>query len=69
VPGQSQRHAFNLLSRFWSWAIEVGHAEVNPCRSVTPGRRPQGAPKTDGPWIRDEKTFQALFAALPEPVN
>jgi integrase len=67
--GQSQRHAFNLLSRFWSWAIGLGHAEVNPCRSVPRGPRPHPAPDRDRPWIRDERTFQKLFAALPEPVN
>ena len=33
------------------------------------GRRPHPAPDRDRSWIRDEKTFQKVFAALPEPVN
>jgi integrase len=58
-----------LLSRFFAWAIERGHAEVNPVRMIPQGKRPQGAQKSDGPWLQDEAQFRALFAALPEPVN
>ncbi len=28
----SIRHNLNLLSRFFSWAVERGHAEINPVR-------------------------------------
>src|SRR6185369_2963409 len=43
LSGQSQRHALNLLSRFFSWAIERGHATTNPVKMVPEGRRPIGA--------------------------
>jgi integrase len=69
LSGQSLRHCFNLLSRFWSWAIERGHAEVNPCRMVPQGKRPQGAAKADGPWLQDEVVYRALLVELPEPAN
>ena len=37
---QTQRHALNLLSRFFSWCIERGLADVNPVKMVPQGRRP-----------------------------
>jgi integrase len=66
---QSMRHNLNLLSRFFAWAIERGYATINPVRQIPSGKRPQGAPKTDGPWIRDEETFRKLYEALPVPVR
>jgi hypothetical protein len=69
LSGQTRRHCFNLLSRFWSWAIERGYAEVNPCRMVPQGKRPQGAGKADGPWLQDETVYRALLDELPEPAN
>ena len=66
---QSMRHNLNLLSRFFAWAIERGHASMNPVRQIPFGRRPLGAPKKDGPWIQDEETFWRLYEALPVPVR
>ena len=31
---QSMRHNLNLLSRFFAWAIERGHASINPVRQI-----------------------------------
>src|SRR4051794_26972596 len=69
LSAQSMRHNLNLLSRFFAWAIERGHATINPVRQIPSGKRPLGVPKKDGPWIRDEETFQKLFDALPVPVR
>jgi hypothetical protein len=69
LSAQSMRHNLNLLSRFFAWAIERGHAGINPVRQIPSGKRPMGAPKKDGPWIRDEETFWKLYEALPEPVR
>ena len=66
---QSMRHNLNLLSRFFAWAIERGHAGINPVRQIPSGKRPMGAPNKDGPWIRGEETFWRLYQALPEPVR
>ena len=65
----SIRHNLNLLSRFFSWAIERGHAEINPVRMIPSGRRPKQAAKKDLPWIADDKVVVALMRAMPEPVN
>jgi hypothetical protein len=35
----SIRHNLNLLSRFFSWAIEQGHTQVNPVRMIPTGKR------------------------------
>ena len=63
------RHNLNLLSRFFAWAIERGHASMNPVRQIPFGRRPLGAPKKDGFWIQDEETFWRLYESLPVPVR
>lgn len=68
APG-TQRHLLALLSRFFSWAIERGHAQANPCRMIPPGKRPQFAPKKNVPWLSDDATVRRLFEVLPEPVN
>lgn len=65
----SIRHNMNLLSRFFSWAVERGFAKVNPVRQIPVGKRPQATQKRDIPWIDDDKKVVALIAALPEPVN
>jgi integrase len=57
------------LSRFFSWAIERGFAQSNPCRMIPPGKRPQHAPKKNVPWLSDDGLVRRIFAALPEPVN
>jgi site-specific recombinase XerC len=48
LSGQSMRHTLNLLSRFFAWAIERGHATVNPVRMIPQGKRPRGTAKADG---------------------
>jgi len=65
----SIRHNVNLLSRFFSWAVERGFAKVNPVRQIPVGKRPQQAQKRDTPWLGDAKKVVELIAALPEPVN
>jgi integrase len=65
----SIRHNLNLLSRFFSWAIERGHAEINPVRMIPVGKRPQQAQKRDLPWLKDDATVVELMSALPEPIN
>ncbi|HVR61203.1 MAG TPA: hypothetical protein VMU50_04850, partial [Polyangia bacterium] len=65
----SIRHNMNLLSRFFSWAVERGFAKVNPVRQIPVGKRPQQTQKRDIPWLNDDKKVVALIAALPEPVN
>ena len=39
LGGASQRHNLNQLSRFFSWAIERGHCEVNPVKQIPQGSR------------------------------
>src|SRR4029077_9844511 len=53
LSAQSQRHALNTLSRFFSWCIERGLTTVNPVKMVPQGKRPVG-PKTESPWLEDE---------------
>lgn len=65
----SIRHNLNLLSRFFSWAIERGHADVNPVRQIPTGRRPQQAAKTDLPWLDDDKIVRTLVNTIARPVN
>lgn len=65
----SIRHNLNLLSRFFSWAIERGHCAINPVRQIPQGRRPQQAQKRDVPWLKDDAMVRRLIHALPEPVG
>jgi integrase len=65
----SIRHNLNLLSRFFSWAVERGHTQINPVRMIPVGKRPQQAQKRDLPWLNDDATVVELMAALPEPIN
>jgi site-specific recombinase XerC len=65
----SIRHNLNQLSRFFSWAIEQGHTQVNPVRMIPTGKRPQQAQKRDIPWLNDDEIVVKLMKALPEPVN
>jgi site-specific recombinase XerC len=65
----SIRHNLNLLSRFFAWAIEHGHTQVNPVRMIPHGKRPQQAQKRDIPWIDDDEVVVKLMKAPPEPVN
>ena len=68
---QSMRHNLNLLSRFFAWAIERGHAKVNPVRMIPQGKRPKSSAGggSEAPWIRDDETVTKLLAVLPTPVN
>jgi site-specific recombinase XerD len=45
----SIRHNMNLLSRFFSWALERDYGTVNPVRQIPVGKRPQNAVKRDTP--------------------
>jgi integrase len=65
----SLRHNMNLLSRFFSWAVERRFAKVNPVRQIPIGKRPQGAVKRDVPWLNDDKAVRNLMGALPIPLN
>lgn len=65
----SIRHNLNLLSRFFSWAIERGHATVNPVRQIPQSKRPQQSQKRDVPWLEDDDIVRQLMADLPAPVN
>ena len=65
----SIRHNLNLLSRFFSWAIERGFAKVNPVRSIPMGRRPQQALRRDTPWLADDEVVVRLMNALPDPIQ
>jgi hypothetical protein len=47
------RHALNLLSRFYGWAVEREHVAINPVRLLRQGSRPQQTPKRDVPWLVD----------------
>lgn len=65
----SIRHNLNLLSRFFSWAIERGLAQFNPVRQIPMGKRPKQSRKTDVPWLRDDAVVLRLIGKLSEPVN
>jgi integrase len=65
----SIRHNLNLLSRFFSWAVERGHVGVNPVRQIPQGKRPQQAQKRDVPWLQDDELVRKLMDALPEPIG
>jgi integrase len=69
LSGASMRQNVNLLSRFFSWAIERGHAELNPVRLIPQGKRPTQAQKRDQPWLDDDAIVRKLFGQLREPVN
>jgi integrase len=69
ISSATQRHCFNLLSRFFSWAIERGHGDANPCRLLPARARPSTAAETRRTWIEDERTARAIFHALPYPLD
>jgi integrase len=64
LSGQSQRHLLNLLSRFFSWAIDGGHAMTNPVKMVPMGKRPVAVLDVERPWLEDDSKVPELFAAL-----
>ena len=63
------RHNLNVLSRFFSWGIERGHATVNPVRQIPIGKRPRQSQKRDVPWLDDDAVVRKLFHALRSPVD
>jgi integrase len=65
----SIRHNLNLLSRFFSWAVEHGHAVFNPVKQIPQGKRPQQAQKRDIPWLKDDALVRKLMNDLQEPVD
>jgi integrase len=65
----TQRHLLNLVSRFFGWCVERGHADVNPVRLIPSGRRPQHAPKRNVPWLEDDGIVTTLMNRLPEAVG
>ncbi len=69
LSDSSIRHNLNLLSRFFSWAIERGHTTVNPVKMIPTSRRPQETQKRDTPWLEDEDQVSAIIKALPKPVG
>jgi len=63
------RHALNLLSRFFGWAVEREVVDVNPVRLLRQGSRPQQTPKRDVPWLDDDATVRKLVSKLRAPVG
>ena len=63
------RHALNLLSRFFGWAVEREHAAFNPVRLIRQGSRPQQTPKRDIPWLDDDAAVRKLVRQLTPPVG
>src|SRR4051812_4146697 len=59
----------NLLSRFFSWAIARGHAEINPVRQIPIGSRPTQTVKSDTPWLDDDTIVRKLIHDLAEPIS
>lgn len=69
LSGSSQRHNLNQLSRFFSWAIERGHTEINPVKQIPQGSRPRPAAKKIQPWLDDDAVVRKIIQALPEPIH
>jgi integrase len=67
LSGQTKRHLLNLLSRFFSWAIERGLATVNPVKMIPEGKRPKPQRPRDVPWLEDDSLVPALIEKL-DPV-
>ncbi len=64
LAGQSRRHLLNLLSRFFSWAIERGLATVNPVRMIPQNKRPKPQRPRDVPWLEDDTKVTELMNEL-----
>jgi integrase len=69
IGDSSIRHNMNLLSRFFSWAIARGHAEINPVRQIPMGSRPTQTVKSDTRWLDDDAVVRKLIADLEEPIS
>jgi integrase len=64
LSGQSRRHLLNLVSRFFSWAIERGLASVNPVKMIPQGKRPKPQRPRHVPWLEDDSKVPELIHAL-----
>lgn len=62
--GQTQLHRFNLVSRFFSWAVERELVASNPCRSVPRGKRPKATRDADVPWLDDDTKVTEVMRLL-----
>jgi integrase len=71
IASATQRHLFELLSRFLSWGVERGHVQVNACRMIPSASklRPSRKPERPRTWIQDPDLARAIFCALPEPFD
>jgi integrase len=71
ISSATQRHIFDLFSRFLSWGVERGHVDGNACRmipvssKVRPSRKPE-RPRT---WIQDPELARTILCALPQPYD
>lgn len=65
----TQRKTLNLLSRFFSWAIGCGYAQINPVRNLPHRSRPKGKRRADTPWIADDDIVRRAMAVLPFPLG
>ena len=64
LSGQSRRHLLNLVSRFFSWAIERGLATLNPVKMIPQGKRPKPQRSRDVPWLEDDTRVPELMDEL-----
>ncbi|HVZ36747.1 MAG TPA: site-specific integrase [Polyangiaceae bacterium] len=69
LSGQSRRHLLNLVSRFFSWAIERGLATVNPVKMIPQGKRPKPQRARDVAWLDDDSKLPPLMAELGPEVG
>jgi len=69
LSGQSRRHLLNLVSRFFSWAIERGLATVNPVKMIPEGKRPKPQRARDVPWPDDDSKLPDIMAELGPEVG
>lgn len=67
LSSASQRQLFNLLSRFFTWAIARGHTEINPCRMVV--TKPDGKPERPRAWSGDAELARTIFERAHYPFN
>jgi integrase len=71
ISPATQRHVFDILSRFLSWGVERGHVDANACRMIPVSSkiRPSRKPERPRAWIQDPELARAIFAALPAPFD
>ena len=65
----SVRHNLNILSRFFSWAVERGHSATNPVRLIPTGKRPRQTRKQAVPYIDDDRLVARIIDTLPGPID